>query len=175
MPNLGCQAGGQRFEARRFSQAGGSNSRGSGISAGRLLAHFRLCLRRVLSCQRERRSGEHLRAAECPAYGTAQRQPGERAGGRAAISDFSEVLEEIALQSSGSEESSAARRTLAESELCGKRIPLTAIPFDQIAVIYPVAHIGALLQRAERKDHAMPRFLDFDQSELIRLLRTKLW
>lgn len=98
-----------------------------------------------------------------------------RATGRPAISDFSEFLEEIALQSSGAEEAGQARRTLADSELCGKRIPLTAIPYGQIAVIYPVAHIGALLQRAERKDRTLPRLLNFDQSELIRLLRTRLW
>jgi hypothetical protein len=95
-----------------------------------------------------------------------------RTTGRPAISDFSEFLEEIAVQSSGAGE---GHKALAESALCGKRIPLTAIPFEQIAVIYPVAHIGALLKRAERQDPALPRFLDFDQSELVRLLRTRLW
>lgn len=30
----------------------------------------------------------------------------------------------------------------------GKSIPLTAIPSEQMAVIYPIAHIGALMRRA---------------------------
>lgn len=94
-----------------------------------------------------------------------------RASGRPAITDFNEFLEEIAVHRTGGDGAAESP----QGELYGKRIPLTAIPFDQIAVLYPVAHIGALLDRLETKDRQLPRFLDFEQSEVVKLLRTKLW
>jgi hypothetical protein len=52
---------------------------------------------------------------------------------------------------------------------------LTAIPFEQIAVVYPVAHISTLMRLAEPHHSRLPTFLDFDKSEFLGLLRTKLW
>ena len=72
-------------------------------------------------------------------------------------------------QPDGKDESSS------RSDAYGRSIPLTAIPFEQIAVVYPVAHIGALLRRVEKQQNRLPGFLDLSKSELIKLLRTKLW
>lgn len=88
------------------------------------------------------------------------------------IQDFNDFLEEIVVDFCGSVDGQAARR---RSEVYGKSIPLTAIPFDEIAVIYPVAHIGVLMQRAEQQERGLPTFLDFQKSELVNLLRTRLW
>lgn len=57
----------------------------------------------------------------------------------------------------------------------GKSTLLTAIPFDQIVVIYPVAHIGALMRRAKKEAKRLPTFLDLNESEIIALLKTRLW
>ncbi len=95
------------------------------------------------------------------------------------IQDFNEFLEEIVVglcEPNGKGESSP------RTDAYGKSIPLTAIPFEQIAVVYPVAHIGALLRRAEQQmpraeqqQSRLPSFLDLSKSELLNLLRTKLW
>ncbi len=50
-----------------------------------------------------------------------------------------------------------------------------AIPLEHIAVVYPVAHIGALMRRAEKRHSRVPSFLDLGKSEPLNLLRTKLW
>jgi len=103
--------------------------------------------------------------------------------GRPSINDFNDFLEEIVAdfcKPRDQEEEAGA-----PSDAYGKSIPLTAIPFDQIVVVYPVAHIGALMQRAEKqqqqerdKQAEPPRplgFLDLNKSEILNLLRTKLW
>ena len=97
---------------------------------------------------------------------------GGKTTGRATIADFNEFLEEIVADfcAPGRE-----ARPPARSEIYGTSIPLTAIPFDQIAVVYPVAHIGALMRRAEQQEKRRPTFLDLDKSEIVGLLRTKLW
>ena len=88
------------------------------------------------------------------------------------IRDFNEFLEEIAMGlCEPSDETDASPR----ADAYGKSIPMTAIPFDQITVVYPIAHIGALMRRAEPKQSRLPGFLDLSKSELINLLRTKLW
>lgn len=88
------------------------------------------------------------------------------------IQDFNEFLEEIVVrlcEPNGDVEASP------RADAYGKSIPLTAIPFEQIAVVYPVAHIGALMRRAEKQQSRLPSFLDLSRSELLNLLRTKLW
>ena len=40
---------------------------------------------------------------------------------------------------------------------------------------YPIAHIGSLMRRAEQQKIRPHRFLDLNQSEIIKLLQTKLW
>jgi hypothetical protein len=97
---------------------------------------------------------------------------GENKAGQPTISNFNDFLEEIAVSYS---EASGATKPSTPSNAYGKTIPLAAIPFDQIAVVYPVAHIGALMRRAEDEKSPSPRFLDLGQSEIIHLLRTKLW
>jgi hypothetical protein len=95
-----------------------------------------------------------------------------RGGGQPSINDFNEFLKEIVVnfcEPSGKSESSP------RSDAYGKSIPLTAIPFEQLAVVYPVAHIGALMRRAEQQESRLPSFLDLDKSEIMQLLRTKLW
>ncbi len=92
--------------------------------------------------------------------------------GQPSINDFNEFLEEIVVnfcEPSGKGEASP------RSDAYGKSIPLTAIAFEQIAVVYPVAHIGALMHRVEQRESRLPSFLDLDKSETIKLLRTKLW
>ena len=108
-------------------------------------------------------------------------------GHRPKIEDFGEFLEEVVVSYY---ESKDAEAHVPLNEAYGKSIPLTAIPFDEIAVIYPVAHIESLMRRAkeQRKTVAastepetkgprkeIPTFLDFDKSEILGLLRTKLW
>lgn len=96
----------------------------------------------------------------------------QSSGHRPTIQDFNEFLEEIVLDFYELEEGEGSK---AKSDLYGKPIPLTAIPFEEIAVIYPVPQMGALMQQVKKEKKRVPRFLDFDQSELLRLLRIKLW
>jgi hypothetical protein len=95
-----------------------------------------------------------------------------KASGQPSINDFNEFLEEVAVKFS---EPSRNGEPSPHSDAYGKSIPLTAIPFEQITVVYPIAHIGSLMRRAEQQKIRPHRFLDLDQSEIIGLLRTKLW
>lgn len=97
------------------------------------------------------------------------------------IHDFSDFLEEVVVGFLEVEEQDA---TTPDSEAFGKSIPLTAIAFDEISIVFPISHISKLLERAkaDRKPEqageegsSIPTFLDFEQSEVIKLLRTKLW
>ncbi len=97
----------------------------------------------------------------------------------AAIDNFSEFLEEIVTRVYRNESGDAAEQIPADEarDLYGKSIPLTAIDFDEITLLYPVSHISALMRRAEPGPNAsVPSFLDFNhKSEIIKLLRTRLW
>lgn len=95
-----------------------------------------------------------------------------KASGQPSISDFNDFLEEVAIKFS---EPSRNSEPSPHADAYGKSIPLTAIPFEQIAVVYPIAHIGSLMRRAEQQKIRPHRFLDLSQSEVINLLRTKLW
>lgn len=109
-----------------------------------------------------------------------------RAAGQPSINDFNDFLEEVVVdfcQTDG-KGNPAPRPGIPQ-----KSIPLTAIPFTQITVVYPVAHIGALMRRAgmQQQDESqqaspsgsqksrLPTFFDLDKSEIINLLRIKLW
>ncbi len=72
-------------------------------------------------------------------------------GGRASINDFNDFLEEVVVNFCDPNRPSSLS---ARSDAYGKSIPLTAIPYDQIAVVYPVAHIGALMHRAGQQKPA---------------------
>lgn len=63
-------------------------------------------------------------------------------------------------------------------------IPLTAIPVQEIALLYPVAHIATLLQSVKKVDRPeaksgkedIPTFLDLNNKSIVlKILRTKLW
>ena len=91
--------------------------------------------------------------------------------GRPTINDFNEFLEEIVVNFMSGDSTPPAPR----DELLGKSIPLVAIPYDEISVVYPVAHISALMRRAEEQERKLPSFLDLNRSEIIQLLRVRLW
>lgn len=62
----------------------------------------------------------------------------------------------------------------------GKSIPLTAIAFEEIAIVYPVTRITNLLRQASAESKAgkneIPSFLDFhNKSVVVKILKTKLW
>jgi len=95
-----------------------------------------------------------------------------KVSGQPSINDFNEFLEEIAVNFS---EPSRNGESSPRTDAYGKSIPLTAIPFEQISVVYPIAHIGSLMRRAEQQKIRPHRFLDLNQSEIVKLLTTKLW
>ena len=90
---------------------------------------------------------------------------------RPTLHDFNEFLEEIV----GSLESPDAESANPRGDAYGPSIPLTVVPYEEIAVLYPVAQIGALLQRAREVRQGVPSFLDLNKSEIVRLLRTRIW
>jgi hypothetical protein len=91
--------------------------------------------------------------------------------GRPTINDFNELLEEIVVNFASEDGKSPPPH----EGVYGKSIPLMAISYEEIAVVYPVAHIGVLMRRAEQQGRKLPTFLDLDKSEIINLLRTRLW
>ena len=112
------------------------------------------------------------------------REPNRRTE-RGAIHDFSDFLEDFVIgmmdKKSVDEDSSEDEDDVFQGRF-SKSIPLTAIAFDEIAVLYPVARIGNLLRQAgaESKSkttaEAVPSFLDFEnKSMVLKLLRAKLW
>lgn len=102
---------------------------------------------------------------------------------RTAIHDFGEFLEEFVMEVM--EKKPKAKKRINEDaeafeQQFGKIIPLTAISFGEIAVVYPVARIGNLLRQASEETKAnpaeVPSFLDFqNKSVVLKALMTKLW
>ncbi|WP_010581806.1 hypothetical protein [Schlesneria paludicola] len=110
------------------------------------------------------------------------REPSRRTE-RGAIHDFGDFLEEFV---TGMMDKTPHDRDPLEDasggahERFGKCIPLTAVSFDEIAVVYPVARIGNLLRQVTVETKAdpqqVPSFLDFEKrSVVLKVLRTKLW
>src|SRR5258708_3868993 len=89
---------------------------------------------------------------------------------RPAIRDFNEFLEEVVADESNGDNGRKKRK---KTEV-GKAIPLTAIPLSEFAVLYPVSQIGALLRRS-REEGKLPTFFDLSKSEILGLLRLRLW
>ena len=88
------------------------------------------------------------------------------------IADFNEFVEEIVRQSYRS----AAAPEIPRKDAYGRSIPLAAIPYDQVAVLYPVAHMGKLMEALQKEQKRIPTFLDLDNKSIIlKFLRTKLW
>jgi len=87
---------------------------------------------------------------------------------RPALEDFREFLTEFV--AAGEDAEFPIRQEF------GKPIPLAAISLDEIAIVYPVAHIVDLLQLASGDEQKQrPHMLDIERSEILQLLRTKLW
>lgn len=100
--------------------------------------------------------------------------------GSGAIHDFNEFLEEIVKVVLQSDENDP-QLLFGDDPRYGKSIPLTAISYSQVAVVYPVAHISTLMRRVEEDPtvqtaEPLPTFLDFNnKSVVLKILRTKLW
>lgn len=89
------------------------------------------------------------------------------------IADFADFIEEV-VQSSAEQDGRVEFTD--DRGVCGKSVPLVAIPLSQVAVVYPVAHIRALMTQAQEEESQVPSFFDFDnKSVVLRLLRSKLW
>ena len=110
------------------------------------------------------------------------REPSRRTE-RGAIHDFSEFLEEFVI---GMMDKASQDHDVIEDaqdslhQRFGKCIPLTAVAFSEIAIVYPVARIGNLLRQvnveAKADPQQVPSFLDFEnRSVVLKALRTKLW
>ncbi|MBL8813370.1 MAG: hypothetical protein JNM43_24605 [Planctomycetaceae bacterium] len=103
-------------------------------------------------------------------------RPEEAGARRARVSDFSDFLEETVVRH-------IEHKEPAEDSGSGSTIPLTAIPLQEIAILYPVAHIATLLRHAHREagnstqsNSGVSGFLDFNnRSIVLKVLRTKLW
>jgi len=99
---------------------------------------------------------------------------------RRTIDDFNEFLEEI-VRNTYQKKEGFAESFFDEGEGYGKTIPLMAMGYDEISLLYPVSHISSLMHRAiEDKPAAsantVPTFLDFDRRSIVmKVLRAKLW
>ena len=90
------------------------------------------------------------------------------------VQDFNDFLEEIVRRYYQQDE---GLPTDPEEQALGKTIPLAGISFDEIVLVYPVAHISALMHRAQEElELRVPTFLDFrNKSIVVKVLGTKLW
>ena len=111
------------------------------------------------------------------------REPNRRTE-RGAIHDFSDFLEEFVVEMMErppqEDELAAGEHHHTFESRFGKSIPLTAIAFDEMAVVYPVVRIGHLLQQAKVVEKEMsnnvPSFLDFERrSVVLKVLRARIW
>jgi hypothetical protein len=87
------------------------------------------------------------------------------------IKNFNDFLEQIVQNFDRSKSDPLSPKV----DAFGTSIPLTAIPLREIAIVYPVAHISAMIQRLGEGKKSPPTFLDFDKSVTLKLLRAKLW
>jgi hypothetical protein len=88
------------------------------------------------------------------------------------IADFNDFVEEIVMRSYDEGKTPAAP----VSDIYGKSIPLVALNYDQVAVVYPISQIHKLMAEAAGKEKRPPSFLDFEnKSVILKALRTKLW
>jgi hypothetical protein len=102
-------------------------------------------------------------------------RPTTAAEGSSALRDFGDFLQAIATRLTRQDELDE-EANLDASGRFGASIPLTAIPFDEISVVYPVSRISTLMRRVEEVEDRIPTFLDFEnRSEIVKLLKTKLW
>jgi len=97
------------------------------------------------------------------------------------IRDFTDFLEDVVVRAARRDDDVENSDELPDKGKFGKAMPIAAIVLDEIAIVYPVAHIGALVRRSREKSPApaagkpATSLLDFDKSEILGILRTKLW
>jgi hypothetical protein len=91
---------------------------------------------------------------------------------RAGVRDFCDFLEEVVARES--ENGDAEPDVPAKAEF-GRPIPIAAVSCREIAVVYPVARIGTLVRRAKEQGRPTPALLDFSRSEILSLMRMKVW
>ena len=94
---------------------------------------------------------------------------------RRGIHDFGDFLQEISTRLVQQDDASEEAE-LDSTGLLGKSIPLTAGPYEEIAVVYPVSRIPALMRRVEEDEHRLPTFLDLENRRVtVKLLKAKIW
>ncbi len=100
---------------------------------------------------------------------------------RGRVADFNDFLQDVVAQHVQEE---SEKEDDDRSENRSDTIPLTAIPVNEIAMLYPVAHIAKLLKSAQRVTHGdrshtmteVPTFLDFNNKSIVlKVLRAKIW
>jgi hypothetical protein len=97
------------------------------------------------------------------------------------VRDFTDFLEDVVARAARKDEEEENDDELPDRSKFGRAMPIAAIVLDEVAIVYPVAQIGALVRRSRDKTVAppagksAPSLLDFDKSEILGVLRTKLW
>ena len=100
---------------------------------------------------------------------------------RGRVADFNDFLQDVVAQHVQGE---SEKEENDGSENRSDTIQLTAIPVNEIAMLYPVAHIAKLLKSAQRVTHGdrsqtideIPTFLDFNNKSIVlKVLMTKIW
>ena len=100
---------------------------------------------------------------------------------RGRVADFNDFLQDVVAQHVQAESDDEDQEN---TENTDGTIPLTAIPVNEIAMLYPVAHIAKLLksvQRVTQDDRELteievPTFLDFNNKSIVlKVLRAKIW
>lgn len=102
----------------------------------------------------------------------------DRGLSKASIANFAEFIEEVVQRSYAGIQPHSQQGPAVEPSEYGTVIPLAAIPLNEISVVYPVAKIQEMTRRlCEGKPQpTVPAFLDFqNRSEILKVLRTKLW
>jgi hypothetical protein len=95
---------------------------------------------------------------------------------RNTIRDFSDFLEDVVVRASKSDAETTDSDEPRPKSKFGKAIPIAAVATSDIAIVYPVAQIGALLRRSRDQGESLATTLmDFKKSEIRALLLTKLW
>lgn len=98
-------------------------------------------------------------------------------GSKNTVRDFSDFLQDVVVRAAKAETDSTDSDDALSQNKFGKAIPIAAVNAQEIAIVYPVAQIGTLLRRSQKEqgEEATPALLDFEQSEILALLRMKLW
>jgi hypothetical protein len=113
------------------------------------------------------------------------------------IRDFTDFLEDVVTRAARKEEEQEDSDDLPDKSKFGRAMPIAAIVVDEIAIVYPVAQIGTLVRRSREKAQTPPAspsassrakvqapapaasstssLLDIDKSEILGVLRMKLW